>query len=214
MYLLILKFISFLLSASMCHRLRTLSNDLKGILQNGQDTDVVLNVQGKRIQAHKIILKARSPVFLAMFTHDMMEKKTNEVNIEEIDSKVFDTVLHFMYYGETNGPLSIESVLDVYSTAIKYDIKDLRKICKKFVHQNLSVDWICDVIEFADLFHDQKIGQAASNYFKQNAQAVLQTGRWQIFKRQKAGLAFILMEEALKNRPSPTNDPNFIMDDS
>ena len=44
-------------------------------------TDVVLLVQGHAIPAHRSILVVQSPVFRAMFSHDLTEKNTGQVEI-------------------------------------------------------------------------------------------------------------------------------------
>lgn len=44
-----------------------LSTDLGQLFEDGKNSDVVLNVQGQEIRAHKAILSARSVVFASMF---------------------------------------------------------------------------------------------------------------------------------------------------
>ena len=62
-----------------------------------KSSDVVLRVGNKDFQAHKCILSARSPVFGAMFQHDMKEAKENHVDIEDVEVEVFEVMLRFIY---------------------------------------------------------------------------------------------------------------------
>ena len=57
-------------------------------------------VNGREYYAHKAILAARSPVFSAMFEHEMEEKKQNKVEITDMDHEVLREMLRFIYTGK------------------------------------------------------------------------------------------------------------------
>jgi speckle-type POZ protein len=57
-------------------------------------------VNGREYYAHKAILAARSPVFAAMFEHEMEEKKQNRVEITDMDHEVLREMLRFIYTGK------------------------------------------------------------------------------------------------------------------
>ena len=54
----------------------------------------------KEFYAHKAILAARSPVFAAMFQHDLAEKKQNRVDITDMEPEVLREMLRFIYTGK------------------------------------------------------------------------------------------------------------------
>lgn len=60
-----------------------LSDDLGVLWEQSRFSDVILCIQGKEFQAHKAILAARSPVFHAMFEHEMEEKKVSWVTTSQ-----------------------------------------------------------------------------------------------------------------------------------
>lgn len=47
----------------------------------------------------KILISARSPVFAAMFEHEMEERKRNRVDITDVDHEVLREMLRFIYTG-------------------------------------------------------------------------------------------------------------------
>ena len=47
-----------------------------------------------------LLLPARSPVFRAMFEHEMEESKFNRVEISDISHEVFKEMLSFLYTGD------------------------------------------------------------------------------------------------------------------
>lgn len=78
-----------------------LSEDLSQLFESQKFSDVILTVGGKEFYAHKAILAARSPVFAAMFEHEMEEKKQNRVDITDMDHEVMKEMLKFIYSGKS-----------------------------------------------------------------------------------------------------------------
>jgi speckle-type POZ protein len=74
---------------------------MEKLLNNGPFSDTVLVVDGREFNAHKAILAARSPVFNAMFEHEMKESRKGRVEISDIDPDVFNEMLKFVYTGNT-----------------------------------------------------------------------------------------------------------------
>lgn len=48
------------------------------------------------------MLSARSPVFQAMFEHEMEERKHNRVDITDVDHEVLREMLRFIYTGKAS----------------------------------------------------------------------------------------------------------------
>ena len=49
----------------------------------------------------RFLFLARSPVFRAMFEHEMEESKFNRVEISDISPEVFKEMLNFLYTGKS-----------------------------------------------------------------------------------------------------------------
>jgi speckle-type POZ protein len=67
------------------------------LLQSKNGADVTFLVSGKSFAAHKVILAARSPVFKAQFFGGMQERSSAHVEIRDMDSAAFRSMLHFIY---------------------------------------------------------------------------------------------------------------------
>ena len=52
---------------------------------------------GQQIGGQVAMLAAKSPVFEAMFNHDMQESKTRQVNIKDVSRDTVDHLLFFMH---------------------------------------------------------------------------------------------------------------------
>ncbi|KAK1627621.1 hypothetical protein QYE76_001936 [Lolium multiflorum] len=67
------------------------------LLQSAAGADVTFVVSGESFAAHKIILAARSPMFMAQFYGQMTEKSSQQVDIKDMEAAVFKALLGFVY---------------------------------------------------------------------------------------------------------------------
>lgn len=138
--------------------------DFKNLFINGEDSDVMIKVKSSEFKVHKCILRDRSPVFYSIFNHDMMEKNSNSVDINDWDPETIKIFLLYFYNGCVED-LSINTVIDLYKVADKYDTKELRFICTEFMQRNLSTDTVCDAVELALLYNEKNLLEIATEYF-------------------------------------------------
>lgn len=98
-------------------------DDLEALFKKQMFTDVMFCVDGKEFGAHKAVLAgmrilvgveikrptlfdacsslvARSPVFVAMFKHEMLEQKCSVVNITDLSSEELEEMLRYIYTGK------------------------------------------------------------------------------------------------------------------
>lgn len=94
-----------------------LSEDLGGLFESQKFSDAILCVGKEEFYVHKAVLAARSPVFAAMFQHEMEEKKQNRVEITDVDPVVLREMLRFIYTGKASNLDKMDS--DLLSAADK-----------------------------------------------------------------------------------------------
>ena len=107
-------------------------SDLRRLFQSQLFTDVSLEIDGRRIPAHKAVLAQRCNYFHAMFTSSMQESQQRVVSIEGFSYDVMHAVVKFLYTGvldippskpkgsaENNGRNSPEDLL-TYNKDIKF----------------------------------------------------------------------------------------------
>ena len=128
-----------------------------------------------KIAAYRVILAARSPVFDAMFQHDMKEKRTNETEIEDATPAAFKALLRFIYTGHCEVGMLAEELL---VAANKYDIQDLKEICAKELHKKLTVDNAVHLLILSDLHQTNDLKRAAIRFINKNAEYVMKTASW------------------------------------
>lgn len=114
-------------------------NNLWRIYCDETFADFTFVVEGKEFKVHKAILAAASPVMSRIFTTDMRESRESVCKLDEIEPKIFECLLRFIYFGEV--PDDIKDIsIELYKAAHYYCIEKLKEICKQETHFNLSVE--------------------------------------------------------------------------
>jgi speckle-type POZ protein len=152
----------------------TLARSMFELLHFPTHSDVSFVVGAERvvIPAHKCILMARSPVFYAMFSHEMQEELGGEVCVPDIPVPVMREMLHHTYTGQradTEVP-----PLELFHAAVKYQIPGLIAECERYFLTRMDVDTVVGLLEMADGVGAQHLKISCMQYIAQNASAVVQ----------------------------------------
>ncbi|KAK3092871.1 hypothetical protein FSP39_008123 [Pinctada imbricata] len=102
--------------------------------ETGTLCDIILRVNGRTFTAHKAILALWSPYFHSMFTCEMREKVSSEIDLSESlmldDPEKFGIVLDYLYTGAITVTVSnVEDVLRISDFLLLDEVKDY---CKQF----------------------------------------------------------------------------------
>ncbi|XP_014229817.1 speckle-type POZ protein A-like [Trichogramma pretiosum] len=130
---------------------KTQPDDFGALLESEAFSDVSLIVGCREFKAHKAILAARSPVFLAMFRHDMKEKNENIVEIHDIDERVMREVLRFIYAERVERIQDLAN--DLLAAADRYSLEGLKIMCEEALCGKLTVNNAADVLAIADMYN-------------------------------------------------------------
>lgn len=99
------------------------------MLEEGLHTDVTICSATGCVGAHRAILAARSPVFDSMFSHNLMEKQSATVRINDMCLESCRALLSFLY-GNLKYPDFRKHRVALVRAAHKYDIVDLKEACE------------------------------------------------------------------------------------
>ena len=98
----------------------------------------------KVFDVHKSFFCARSPVFRAAVENDMLEARTMEIYIEEVDEKTVQEMIHYIYTGEFTGKdLNVQSVAWV---ADKYDLPGMMDLLCFRMIEDVEEEYIADML--------------------------------------------------------------------
>lgn len=154
-----------------------LSDNIHSLLETGNFSDMALKIGDTRIPVHKSILAARSPVFSAMFQHDLEENKKGFVTITDLELDSLKEMLKFIYTGKVS---QLETMADsLLAAADKYALDRLKVMCEEALASNLNIENVCDVLILADLHNAQQLKSVAIDFTNSHAQEVMDTPSWQ-----------------------------------
>ncbi|XP_041530574.1 speckle-type POZ protein-like isoform X1 [Microtus oregoni] len=139
-----------------------LAEDLGNLWENTRFTDCCFFVRGKEFKAHKSVLAARSPVFSAMFEHEMEECKKNRMEINDLDPEVFKEMMRFVYTGKAP---NLDKMADnLLAAADKYALERLKVMCEEALCSSLSVENVADTLVLADLHSAEQLKAQAIDF--------------------------------------------------
>ncbi|XP_044740015.1 speckle-type POZ protein-like, partial [Chrysoperla carnea] len=177
-----------------------LIDDYEILFETKKFYDVILSVaDGKEFQVHKTILAARSPVFAAMFEHEMEERKLNRVNITDIDYEILHELLKFIYTGKVDNLQTMAG--ELFAAADKYAQERLKKLCEKELAANLSTENVMEILVLADLHGANQLKAQAIDFIKNNPN-VMTTMEWKKVKETHSHLIIDVCEQILCSKMS------------
>ncbi|XP_057309527.1 kelch-like protein 20 [Hydractinia symbiolongicarpus] len=128
--------------------------------------DVILKVNKREFNAHRIILAGVSPYLRAMFTNGMLETLQNVIEIHGIDEKTMEMLIDFSYSGKIE--INIENVQQMLAGSTLLNIDSLSLACTKFLRNQLDSANCIGIKEFAKIYFCRDLEEHATEYLHQN----------------------------------------------
>eukprot|EP00249_Psilotum_nudum_P009144 c21736_g1_i1 orf=449-1435(-) len=136
---------------------------LNRMLDDGIHTDVTIHTRTGSIGAHRAVLAARSPVFESMFMHDLREKVSSTISIEDISLDAFQALLRFIY-----GSIKLEDFqthrVELLRASDKYDIQDLKEACEESLLEDIDSNNVLERLQDAWLYRLDKLKRGCLRY--------------------------------------------------
>ncbi|XP_063089617.1 speckle-type POZ protein-like [Cavia porcellus] len=153
-----------------------LAEDLGGLWERSQLTDCCLCVAGQEFQAHKAILAARSPVFMALLEHEKQGSRKNRVEISDMDPEVFKEMIYFMYTGKA--PNLGRMATELLEAATRFGLERLKLMCENHLCSNLSVENAVEILILADLHSAHQLKTRTLDFINCYVSDILETSEW------------------------------------
>merc|ERR1712168_711806 len=150
--------------SSSQHVLR-LQGDYVKLFDEGRHTDVVFEVAGEEVSAHKAVLISRCAYFERMFETEMTESSSNVVKVTDVRPVVFKALLKYLYSG-VEPDYSSENTMDLLAAADKYGVEDLKGICEALLRRQVDSDNVIEMLVFADIHGCPLLMERATGIFK------------------------------------------------
>ncbi|CAL1297904.1 unnamed protein product [Larinioides sclopetarius] len=178
------------------------SNFMKDMLQlclEKEFCDFNLKTETEIFPVHRAILGVRSPVFKAMFSHDIKENENKSVDVPDLSA---DTVRRMLLYIYTD---KIENILwkdafDLYIAGDKYQMLNLKERCSSILRSNLLPLNVCQILVLADERHDEDLKSAAQGYIVDHDAEIINLDAWKDIERNNPKLGVDILRQIVIKR--------------
>ncbi|GJM97723.1 hypothetical protein PR202_ga14672 [Eleusine coracana subsp. coracana] len=132
-----------------------LNHHLGDLLAKGTGADVTFQVCEESFTAHKVILASRSPVFMAEFFGHMKEKRSQCIEINDMEAAVFGAMLRFIYTDSAPAALDQQKegmalAQHLLVAADRYAIDRLKLICEDKLYDGVDVQTAAATLALAE----------------------------------------------------------------
>lgn len=136
---------------------------LSRMLEEAIHSDVTINTADGTLRAHKAILSASSPVFQSMFRHNLKEKESSLIYIEDMSLESCTTLLSYLY-----GTIKQEDFwkhrLALLGAANKYDIAGLKDACEESLLEDINSANVLERLQEAWLYQLDRLKKGCLTY--------------------------------------------------
>jgi len=134
--------------------------------------DVIIAVDGHEMPAHRVVLAASSPYFLAMFTGQMEESHQRVVQIRDVAPSAMQTLIDFCYTSSMQ--VDEENVQNLLPVACLLQMNGIKSACSEFLKRQLDWNNCLGVQAFAEAHNCVELKEAADLYALQHYLEVLE----------------------------------------
>ena len=181
--------------------IKALSSDLGNMFLDPQFSDIVLLCQEEEIQAHKMILSARSPLFRAMLKTEMPGSVKGEIMImiENADKDVLKEMVGYFYTAKVGEHFT--KYKELLILANKYEVEELKKFCGTKVIELLNNDNVLQVGTFAELHNAEDLMKACVKYIVVNKPSSLNQSLEEDLVKRSPKMMIEMIRQLLKKTP-------------
>lgn len=126
--------------------------------------DIILRVQGREIYAHRLVLAASSRYFHSMFAGDMLESRSTEVELKEVEADATELLVDFSYTARLE--ITVNNVQSLMTAASLFDFPAVFEATAKFLTGQLHPSNCLGIRNFAKTYGSESLMVAASRYFR------------------------------------------------
>jgi speckle-type POZ protein len=170
-----------------------LSTDVRSIIESGLKADLTVKIgnSSRSFNANVCVLRARSPVFREKLrdSMSMIESKKRSICIDDIDAKVFEVLLHYIYnnclpgFMEEATEEATSMARDLLVAAHGYGIQRLRVMCESRLSQSLDVQKVSSTLDLAEQYQCQQLKESCLKYMAKDGQRLRAIKKTEGFKQ-------------------------------
>ncbi|KAJ3681517.1 hypothetical protein LUZ60_016006 [Juncus effusus] len=136
---------------------------LSRMLSESIHADVIIRTSDGEVRAHKAVLSAASPVFSSMFLHNLVEKESSVIEIEDMSLDACAALLGYVY-GDIKQDAFWRNRVALLAAADKYDILDLKNCCEESLIEDVGLTNVLERLQEAWLYRLNRLKKGCLSY--------------------------------------------------
>nr|XP_015927714.1 speckle-type POZ protein B-like [Parasteatoda tepidariorum] len=185
--------------ANSAHSQRTLKQDIRTLFSDKSTSDVQMKVGEEILQAHRSILSARSPVFRAMFKPDMVEGKAEIVEIKDVNTEAFKSLINYIYCDEID-QLDYEKAKNLLIVADLYEVLRLKDMCASILMSEITDKNAVEIVSLAETYSHNGLKLFAIDFIADHSDTILFSPEWFPFISNHLETATAIFQKLTKNK--------------
>lgn len=146
------------------------------LFRTGKFSDLKIKVANREFHVHRCVLASVSEVFERMFSSDMLETRSNTLEINDISDDICEEMLRFIYCRDIK---DLESnALDLLYAADKYAIEDLKLLCIQALIETFTFDTAAEMLIRANIYNSKLLKDNLLLFIKTYSREVFATEQW------------------------------------
>lgn len=153
----------------------------KQLFDNGKFSDIKIQVGQREFHVHRCILSLASEVFERMFQSDMIESRSNLIEITDLSEEICEEMLRFIYCNEIKN-LDLNA-LDLLYAADKYAIEHLKTLCIQTLIDTFTYETTAEMLIRANIYNSKLLKDNLLVFIKTYSKEVFATEQWKQLER-------------------------------
>jgi len=153
------------------------ADNLKELLYNDIESDVVFTFPEGMIPSHRFILAARSSFFKAMWLSGLREANDKIVDMSQVSYNTFKAILEFVYTGDVK-EITSDIAVDLLVYSCVYDLGGLTMIMESVVGFSTDIDNAACLFELCYTYNCERLLDALYFFIMNNWKSVKRTDAW------------------------------------
>ena len=151
------------------------------LFRTGKFSDIKIKVAGKEFHVHRCILSLASEVFERMFSSDMLETRSNTLEISDLSDEICEEMLRFIYCNEIH---HLETnAHDLLYAADKYAIESLKLLCIQALIETFTYDTAAEMLVRANIYNSKLLKDHLLLFIRTYSREVFATEQWKQLER-------------------------------
>jgi speckle-type POZ protein len=122
-------------------------------------TDLQLEVQGRSIKVHKVMLAASSPI-LAKKLHE----NQNILELKDLEFEIAEEMVNFIYDGKVR---DMENYAErLFETADKFKMDRLKVYCEKYLFENLTIENAIETLKLSAKCNAEELKEESLDFIR------------------------------------------------